>query len=154
RAPHGALLPASPQTKKQNCAGKAGARTRLLRVAEITCSAGVVLRGLGSCWASDAFGAAVGATGVAGVWLLGGLNYGGGGIEGDTGRAMGGIGGEAAKYRGWLRVEVAVCEAYARRGRIPAEALTRIRAARVDVDRILDIQRRVKHEMIALLTSL
>jgi adenylosuccinate lyase len=67
---------------------------------------------------------------------------------------MGSIWGEAAKYQAWLRVEVAVCEAYARRGRIPADALRRIRAARVDVDRILDIQRRVKHEMIALLTSL
>ena len=47
-----------------------------------------------------------------------------------------------------------MCEAYARRGRIPAEAMTRIRATRVDIERILDIQRRVKHEMIALLTSL
>jgi adenylosuccinate lyase len=75
-------------------------------------------------------------------------------IERYTRPAMGSIWSEAAKYRAWLRVEVAVCEAYARRGRIPADALTRIRAARVDVDRILDIQRRVKHEMIALLTSL
>jgi adenylosuccinate lyase len=82
------------------------------------------------------------------------LNYGGGVIERYTRPAMGSIWGEAAKYQAWLRVEVAVCEAYARRGRIPADALRRIRAARVDVDRILDIQRRVKHEMIALLTSL
>src|SRR5438093_9306345 len=67
---------------------------------------------------------------------------------------MGRIWSEAAKYQAWLRVEVAACEAYARRGRIPAEAMTRIRALRVDVDRILAIQQRVKHEMIALLTSL
>jgi adenylosuccinate lyase len=67
---------------------------------------------------------------------------------------MGGIWTEAAKYQAWLRVEVTVCEAYARRGRIPPDALARIRAARIDVERILDIQRRVKHEMIALLTSL
>src|SRR5437660_512400 len=67
---------------------------------------------------------------------------------------MGRIWSEAAKYQAWLRVEVAVCEAYARRGRIPAEAMTRIRATRVDIERILDVQRRVKHEMIALLTSL
>jgi adenylosuccinate lyase len=51
-------------------------------------------------------------------------------------------------------VEVAVCDAYARRGRIPDEAMARIRTARVDIGRILDIQRRVKHEMIALLSSL
>jgi adenylosuccinate lyase len=68
---------------------------------------------------------------------------------------MGGIWSEASKYEGWLRVELAVCDAYARRGRIPAEAMARIRAkARVDVDRILEIQRRVKHELIALLTNL
>src|SRR4030095_16010464 len=67
---------------------------------------------------------------------------------------MGNIWSEAAKYQAWLRVEVAVCEAYARRGRIPPEALARIRDTRVDIDRILAIQGRVKHEMIALLTSL
>src|SRR5438309_6156159 len=67
---------------------------------------------------------------------------------------MGSIWSEAAKYQAWLRVEIAVCEAYARRGRIPAEAMARIRATRVDVDRLLDVQRRVEHEMIALLTSL
>jgi adenylosuccinate lyase len=67
---------------------------------------------------------------------------------------MGRIWSEAAKYQAWLRVEVAACEAYARRGRIPAKVMTRIRALRVDVDRILAIQQRVKHEMIALLTSL
>src|SRR5206468_1692583 len=67
---------------------------------------------------------------------------------------MGRIWSEAAKYQAWLRVEVAVCEAYARRGRIPAAVMPRIRAGRVDIDRILAIQQRVKHEMIALLTSL
>src|SRR2546428_1603358 len=67
---------------------------------------------------------------------------------------MGSIWSEAAKYQAWLRVEIAVCEAYARRGRIPAEAMARIRATRVDVDRILEVQHRVKHEMISLLTSL
>src|SRR6059036_1244621 len=67
---------------------------------------------------------------------------------------MGRIWSEAAKYQAWLRVEIAVCEAYARRGQIPAGVMTRIRALRVDVDRILAIQQKVKHEMIALLTSL
>jgi adenylosuccinate lyase len=75
-------------------------------------------------------------------------------IERYTRPAMGRIWSEVAKYQAWLRVEVAVCEAYARRGRIPVDALARIQAARVDIGRILDIQRRVKHEMIALLTSL
>jgi adenylosuccinate lyase len=75
-------------------------------------------------------------------------------IERYTRPAMGRIWSEVAKYQAWLRVEVAVCEAYARRGRIPVDALARIQAARVGIGRILDIQRRVKHEMIALLTSL
>ena len=76
-------------------------------------------------------------------------------IERYTRPAIGRIWSEQAKYEAWLRVELAVCDAYARRGRIPADALRRIRdTARVDIDRILAIQERVKHEMIALLTSL
>src|SRR5438093_1478898 len=68
---------------------------------------------------------------------------------------MGRIWSEESKYQAWLRVERAVCEAYTRRGRIPADAMGRIRGkARVDIARILAIQDRVKHEMIALLTSL
>src|SRR5438874_4940148 len=68
---------------------------------------------------------------------------------------MGRIWSEEAKYQAWLRVELAVCEAYARRGRIPPDALDRIRShARVDIVRIAAILERVKHEMIALLTSL
>ncbi|MBI2204144.1 MAG: adenylosuccinate lyase [Candidatus Rokubacteria bacterium] len=76
-------------------------------------------------------------------------------IDRYTRPAMGRIWSEQAKYEAWLRVEIAVCEAFERRGRIPADAMARIRErARVDVDRILAIQARVKHEMIALLTSL
>ena len=76
-------------------------------------------------------------------------------IERYTRPAMGRIWSEEAKYTAWLRVELAVCKAYARRGRIPADALARIeQKSRVDIGRILEIQKRVKHEMIALLTSL
>src|SRR5437667_119079 len=68
---------------------------------------------------------------------------------------MGRLWSEESKYGAWLRVELAVCEAYTRGGRIPPDAMARIRQkARVDVARILAIQERVKHEMIALLTSL
>jgi len=76
-------------------------------------------------------------------------------IDRYTRPAMGRIWSEEAKYGAWLRVELAVCEAWARRRRIPADALERIRArSHVDIERILAIQQRVKHEMIALLTSL
>ena len=58
---------------------------------------------------------------------------------------MGRIWSEESKYEAWLRVELAVCEAYTRRGRIPAQAMMRIRqTARVDIARILAIQERVK----------
>jgi adenylosuccinate lyase len=76
-------------------------------------------------------------------------------IERYTRPAMGRLWSEEGKYATWLRVELAVCEAYARRGRIPPDALDRIRSrARVDVPRIQELQLRVKHEMIALLSSL
>jgi adenylosuccinate lyase len=76
-------------------------------------------------------------------------------IERYTRPEIGRIWSDEAKYGAWLRVELAVCDAYARRGRIPPEALDRIRArARVDIARIAAILERVKHEMIALLTSL
>src|SRR2546422_5055842 len=68
---------------------------------------------------------------------------------------MGRLWSEESKYGAWLRVELAVCDAHTRRGRIPPDARARIRrTARVDIARILAIQERVKHEMIALLTSL
>ncbi|HEY7366565.1 MAG TPA: adenylosuccinate lyase [Methylomirabilota bacterium] len=76
-------------------------------------------------------------------------------IERYTRPAMGRLWSDEGKYATWLRVELAVCEAYARRGRIPPDALARIRArARVDLPRIQEFQVRVKHEMIALLSSL
>jgi len=76
-------------------------------------------------------------------------------IERYTRPELGRIWSDEAKYGAWLRVELAVCDAYGRRARIPGDALGRIRArARVDVARIAAILERVKHEMIALLTSL
>jgi adenylosuccinate lyase len=76
-------------------------------------------------------------------------------IERYTRPELGRIWSDEAKYGAWLRVELAVCDAYARRARIPPDALGRIRArARVDVARIAAILERVKHEMVALLTSL
>src|SRR5436190_4516944 len=75
-------------------------------------------------------------------------------IERYTRPEIGRIWSEEAKYAAWLRVEIAVCEAFHRRGRIPADVMPRIRALTVDVGRILAIQERVKHEMISLLTSI
>jgi adenylosuccinate lyase len=60
-----------------------------------------------------------------------------------------------AKYEAWLKVELAVCEVYAKRGVIPADALGRIRAkARVDAARIDEIEDKTRHDVIAFLTNL
>jgi len=60
-----------------------------------------------------------------------------------------------AKYDAWLKVELAVCEVYAKRGVIPADALGRIKAkARVDAGRIDEIEARTRHDVIAFLTNL
>jgi len=68
---------------------------------------------------------------------------------------MGAVWSDEAKYAGWLAVELAVCDAYARRGTIPAEAVARIRAkARVDPQRVAEIEARVRHDVIAFLTDL
>jgi len=58
------------------------------------------------------------------------------------------------KYAKWLEVELLACEAHAKQGRIPQEAMERIRKkASFDVDRILEIEKTVKHDVIAFLTS-
>jgi adenylosuccinate lyase len=68
---------------------------------------------------------------------------------------MGALWSEDAKYARWLRVELAVCEAWARRGVLPTDALDRIRQrARVDAARIEEIESRVRHDVIAFLTDL
>ena len=54
----------------------------------------------------------------------------------------------------WLRVEVAVCEAWVDHGEIPAEALPEIRRARVDVARMREIERETQHDVIAFLRAL
>jgi adenylosuccinate lyase len=61
---------------------------------------------------------------------------------------------DAARYGTWLRVEVAVCEVLAERGVIPAASLAVIRErAGFDVARIAEIEREVKHDVIAFTTS-
>jgi len=59
------------------------------------------------------------------------------------------------RYMKWLEVEIAACEAWAERGEIPMAALKTIRKrARFDVDRIDEIEKTVKHDVIAFLTSM
>lgn len=59
------------------------------------------------------------------------------------------------RYRAWLAVELAVCEAWHELGRIPAEAMQVIRdKADIDVQRILAIEETTRHDVIAFLTAL
>lgn len=58
------------------------------------------------------------------------------------------------KFDYYLRVELAVCEAYAKLGQIPADALNKIKQkAAFSVERIDEIEREVRHDVIAFLTN-
>lgn len=58
------------------------------------------------------------------------------------------------KLETWLRVELAVCEAQAELGYIPPEAVAEIKAkARFEVQRVLEIEAEVRHDVIAFLTN-
>jgi adenylosuccinate lyase len=66
-----------------------------------------------------------------------------------------GIWSEENKYRKWLEVELAITETWAEMGEVPAASLKNIRAkAAVDPARILEIEKKVKHDVIAFLTCL
>jgi adenylosuccinate lyase len=61
---------------------------------------------------------------------------------------------DEAKYKNWLRVEIAVCEAWARYKRIPKNAIETIRRkAGFDVERINELEKELKHDVISFLTS-
>jgi adenylosuccinate lyase len=58
------------------------------------------------------------------------------------------------KYRKWLDVEIAACEAWAELGEIPRDAVITIRKrAKFDAESIDEIEKVVKHDVIAFLTS-
>ncbi|MCA1961386.1 MAG: adenylosuccinate lyase [Desulfomonile sp.] len=58
------------------------------------------------------------------------------------------------RYRKWLDVELAVCEAWTERGQIPPDAMERIRErADFDPDRIDEIEKTTRHDVIAFTTS-
>jgi adenylosuccinate lyase len=61
---------------------------------------------------------------------------------------------DAGRFRRWLEVELAVCEALADRGEIPRRAFEAIRArAAFDPARVLAIEAEVRHDVIAFLTN-
>ena len=58
---------------------------------------------------------------------------------------------EESKFDKWLKVELAVCEAWAELGVIPAEDIPKIRSARYDLGRIGEILEETRHDMTAFL---
>ncbi|MDI1471198.1 Adenylosuccinate lyase [Thermodesulfovibrio sp. N1] len=75
-------------------------------------------------------------------------------IERYTRKEMGHIWSMENKFRKWLEVEIAVCEAWAELGKIPQDALEEIKAkADFDLKRIDEIEAMVKHDVIAFLTA-
>jgi adenylosuccinate lyase len=75
-------------------------------------------------------------------------------IERYTRPAMGRIWSEENKYRAWLEVELATAEALAETGEVPAEAARKLREyASFDVGRIQEIEREVRHDVIAFTTA-
>ncbi len=75
-------------------------------------------------------------------------------IERYTLPALGDLWTETYKFKTWLQVEIAVCEAQAELGYIPAEAVEAIRRkANFDPQRIQAIEAEVRHDVIAFLTN-
>ena len=59
------------------------------------------------------------------------------------------------KFATWLEIEIAVCEAWAKLGKIPASDVAAIkRKARFNIQRINEIEAETKHDVIAFLTNL
>lgn len=68
---------------------------------------------------------------------------------------MGRIWTEHAKFQSWLKVEIAACEANYSLGKIPEDALQEIRLkAKFEESRIKEIEKEVKHDVIAFLTNI
>lgn len=75
-------------------------------------------------------------------------------IERYTLPEMGKIWTDEYRFQTWLEVEIAVCEAQAELGYIPQEAVDEIKAkANFDVQRVLEIEAEVRHDVIAFLTN-
>jgi adenylosuccinate lyase len=60
---------------------------------------------------------------------------------------------DESKFDKWLKVEIAVCEAWAEQGAIPKEAIPKIREARCDLKRMDEILKETHHDVTAFLKS-
>lgn len=60
---------------------------------------------------------------------------------------------DESKFDQWLKVEIAVCEAWAELGKIPKEAIPKIKKANYNLDRIAESLKVTHHDMTAFLNS-
>ncbi|MBC7339988.1 MAG: adenylosuccinate lyase [Firmicutes bacterium] len=75
-------------------------------------------------------------------------------IERYTRPVMGRLWSDENRFRKWLEIEVAACEAWASLGVIPADAARRIRErASFSLERVRELERQVEHEVIAFVTA-
>ena len=71
-----------------------------------------------------------------------------------TREEMGKLWTDEAKFSTWLEVEIAICEGWNRLGVVPDEDLKAIREkARVDVDRINELEKITRHDVIAFVSA-
>ena len=64
--------------------------------------------------------------------------------------AMRNVWSEESKFQAWLDVEILIDEAWSKLGKIPAEDVEKIRAnAKFSVDRILEIEKETRHDVVA-----
>jgi len=76
-------------------------------------------------------------------------------IERYTRSALAELWSDARRYETWLLVELAACEAMEAAGRVPAgtaDKVRRLTAGKLQAKRILEIEERTKHDVIAFLT--
>ncbi len=66
---------------------------------------------------------------------------------------MSGLWTDEYKFGLWLKVEIAVCEAWCELGKIPAEDMARIRNASCDIERVAEILRVTHHDVTAFLAA-
>ncbi len=62
---------------------------------------------------------------------------------------------EAGKYEKWLEIELAVVKAWARTGKVPADALKKIEEnVKLDIRRIKEIEKVTRHDMLAFIEGI
>jgi adenylosuccinate lyase len=74
-------------------------------------------------------------------------------IERYTSPQMGAIWSAQAKVDAWLKVELAVAEAWTAAGEIPHEAMEQLRGASIDLQRMAELEEQTDHDMIAFIQA-